>query len=261
MAFLTLSLAFDAGWVRREKIPPELKPGGVILFPELLDGGYAALHRRDPASEGELLKKLQELSRIRDLSVIAGSLRLRDRQGRQKNATLVFSRGKLVHRYDKIHLFPPGGDRRWFSPGGHLGTFPLPIRRGSLRAGVVICFDLRFPELVRALALHGVRILFVPARWPLERNEAWRTLLRARAIENQIFVAGCNALGREGGASYVFDPLGKEVYASRRAVGESVHTLRLDLGRLSEARRPYENLHEAVLLKAMKIPSVLPERP
>jgi len=79
----------------------------------------------------------------------------------------------------------------------------------NIRAGVIICYDLRFPELTRMLALGGIQVLFIPARWPAIRNDAWQTLLKARAIENQIFVVGCNAPGKEGGLSYVFDPLGE----------------------------------------------------
>jgi predicted amidohydrolase len=119
---------------------------------------------------------------------------LEDRAGKRTNTSIVFAHGRLIHRYDKIHLFHPTGDHRYFSTGSRVKTFRLG---GGLRAGIVICYDLRFPEITRALALQGMRLLLVPSRWPSIRDRAWKTLLRARAIENQIFVIGCN-VGKRG---------------------------------------------------------------
>ena len=66
------------------------------------------------------------------------------------------------------------------------------------------------------LAREGIQLLLVPARWPAVRDDAWQTLLKARAIENQIFVAGCDAADSEGGYSYVFDPMGRLLLSSRQ---------------------------------------------
>jgi predicted amidohydrolase len=124
------------------------------------------------------------------------------------------------------------------------------ISRGSFtqRAGVVICYDLRFPELVRAMALRGMDVLFVPARWPSARDDAWYTLLKARAIENQIFVVGCNALGKEGGYSYSFDPLGRCIFSNKTATQRHFATFLLDMTTIAHARSFHQNLKEAVLL-------------
>jgi predicted amidohydrolase len=79
---------------------------------------------------------------------------------------------------------------------------------------LAICYDLRFPELFRGYALGGARLIVIPAQWPAPRIDHWRTLLRARAIENQCFVAGCNRVGTDpdntfGGASAVIGPWGE----------------------------------------------------
>jgi predicted amidohydrolase len=79
--------------------------------------------------------------------------------------------------------------------------------------GIMICFDVRFPELARSLALAGAQVLFCPAEFPAERTAIWATLLRARAIENQVFVVGCNRVGSDGkhtyaGRSAIIDPEG-----------------------------------------------------
>jgi predicted amidohydrolase len=162
----------------------------------------------------------------------------------------VYCRGRLIHRYDKIHLFRPSGDHRYFRPGTQIRTFRVTLPGVRISCGVIICYDLRFPELVRAMARGGLDVLFVPARWPSVRDDAWRTLLKARAIENQVFVVGCNAFGDEGGWSYAFDPLGEMVFDSHWEPGEESHLLVFDLGRIAEARRLHRNLNEAVVLRS-----------
>ena len=84
---------------------------------------------------------------------------------------------------------------------------------------MIICYDLRFPELSRRLALEGAGVICVPAQWPKPRQEHWRTLLRARAIENQLFVVACNACGLIGkldffGMSMIIDPKGEVLVES-----------------------------------------------
>jgi predicted amidohydrolase len=84
------------------------------------------------------------------------------------------------------------------------------------RVALAICYDLRFPELWRRFALSGAQLVLIPAEWPVRRIEHWRLFLRARAVENQIFVAGCNragagADGEYGGCSAVADPWGQVV--------------------------------------------------
>jgi len=99
-------------------------------------------------------------------------------------------------------------------------------KRLKVRAGGIVCFDLRFPELVRALALRGIHLLIVPARWPAVRDQIWRSLLKARAIENQCYVlaAAQGGLHRNGrtthGDSMLVDPWGRVV--DRLATGQGI---------------------------------------
>ncbi len=242
--------------VARGGVPGAPRACDVLIFPELVDGGYAALARGEGRHrEGDAFtRSFADLSRRGNLVCIAGSSHLSGAAGRATNTSLVYSGGRRVHRYDKIHLFRPAGDVRFFSGGRSIGTFLLRSGRPRLRAGVVLCYDLRFPELIREMARRGMRILFVPARWPAVRDRAWHTLLRARAIENQIFVVGCNAAGREGGESYVFDPLGRELFSTRGKRNRRVWRVVLPLRRLEEARRHHDNLREAVLLRPAEFP-------
>jgi len=251
MASLRLGLCYDPGVLQRPEYQRSLKKLDVIVFPELADGSYAALARgavphgyNDP-----LTHSFRNASRKFSFTCVAGSIYFKGGIHRPTNTSLVFIRGRLALKYDKIHLYRPTGDRKYFAKGKTVGTFNIPVRGGHAKGGVVVCYDLRFPELVRALAKRGLEVLFVPARWPAVRDDAWSTLLKARAIENQVFVVGCNALGREGGLSYVFDPLGRCVFSSRGKPATLLHTVRLDLRALVKSRSLHDNIKEAVLLR------------
>lgn len=227
----------------------------LLVFPELMDGGYAAVRR----GEGRHALDDGFVAALRDASgggrcIVGGSMMLDAGAGRHTNTSLVFANGRVVHRYDKIHLFRPGNDHAYFVGGRSIGTFPLTVRGTKLRAGVLICYDLRFPELARALAQDGARIVIVPARWPAVRDLAWSTLLRARAIENQVFVVGCNAGGEEGGRSYVFGPAGEELLVVERDDGRSMVEVTIETDMLGQAHRFHDNIREAVLLRAARIP-------
>jgi predicted amidohydrolase len=250
MATITIGLSRDAaaGIAGREGVD-------LLVFPELMDGGYAAIRSGGGrhALDDEFVGTLRDASKG-GACIVGGSIMLASGGGAYTNTTLVFARGRIVHRYDKIHLFRPGNDHAYFTGGRSLGTFPLSLPGGRMRAGVVICYDLRFPELARALAQDGARLLIVPARWPAVRDLAWSTLLRARAIENQAFVVGCNAGGEEGGRSFVFGPAGEELLVVERDDERPVVTVEADTVLLDQSHRFHDNLREAVLLRAGRIP-------
>ena len=250
MGFVRVGLCFDTGILTQSRYRNSLKSLDVLLLPELFDGGYDALQRgaRPHAIRDDFLQSFRTTSKRFPFCCIAGSTYLVDKS-HHTNTSLSFRRGRLVHRYDKIHLFVPAGDRKFFQPGTSIRTFPISLRSTRLRAGVIICYDVRFPELPRAMALQGMQVLFVPARWPLARDDAWQTLLKARAIENQIFVVGCNALGSEGGYSYAFDPLGRMIFSNRNTPPAPLQTFTFNPRRLMLARTLHNNLREAVLLR------------
>jgi omega-amidase len=236
----------------------------ILLFPELLDGGYAALkHAARPHRAGDpFITDFVAASMAIPACIVAGSTFIEDLSRRRTNSCFVFQEGHLIHRYDKIHLFKPAGDHRYFVPGTTIHPFVMNAGGMRLRAGAVICYDLRFPELTRSLAQQGIRILFVPARWPVQRDDAWQTLLKARAIENQIFVIGCNAPRPEGGYSYAFDPVGRMIYSNQRSNGRKLVEFVLDLDTITEAHAMHQNIDDALVLKerapirVLKLPKV-----
>jgi predicted amidohydrolase len=122
------------------------------------------------------------------------------------------------------------------TPGGELPTFDLPWGRVAL----AICYDLRFPEMWRRYADAGAQLVLIPAEWPVRRVEHWRLLLRARAVENQFYVVGCNragngADGEFGGHSAAVDPWARRVVEGGAEPG--LFVARLDLDEVARSRR------------------------
>ncbi len=128
-----------------------------------------------------------------------------------RNTALIVSPDGGVQRYSKIHPFTYAGEHRHYAPGDRIVTVEID----GVRVTPFICYDLRFPEPFRVAAA-GTDLFVVVANWPEPRREHWRTLLRARAIENQAFVAGVNRVGDGGklhyaGDSALIDPLGEAI--------------------------------------------------
>ena len=125
------------------------------------------------------------------------------------NTAVVAGPDGQLHRYDKIHPFSYAGEHEHYQAGGDFLTVPI----GELRVSVFICYDLRFADEFWQLA-EDTDLYVVPANWPQPRREHWRALLRARAIENQAYVLGCNRVGavdglQHTGDSAIIDPLGR----------------------------------------------------
>src|SRR5699024_10562612 len=119
------------------------------------------------------------------------------------NTSYVFDRdGKLLHEYDKMHLVPMLNEPEFLIGGKQKGkVFELD----GIKMGIVICYDLRFPELLRSLALQGAEVIHVVAQWPTTRKKHWKYLLHARAIENQCFVIAVNSSGTCNGTNFAGD--------------------------------------------------------
>jgi predicted amidohydrolase len=225
----------------------------ILVLPELFDGGYARLTRESgPSIEAAaLLGQFADISRKRNLTLVAGTIALQGEDGEVHNAAPVYSAGELIATFPKTHLFRPLGDDRYFVPGKPGQTVTLNCLGQDVRIGVIVCYDLRFPEIVRPWFKSGLDILFVPARWPRVRDEVWRVLLCARAIENQCFVVGINSRDDEGGGSYAFDPGGAEVFAlgpDPQADEPPYHTFSIDLDEIARVKSRLDTRVDACLL-------------
>ena len=136
-------------------------------------------------------QRLQELSAEHSLVAVGSSVEACE--GKLFNTARIYERGELRGSYRKIHLFSPNVEHRHHAAGHE----PCIVDTELGRVGVLVCYDLRFPELPRFYFHSGVEVLVVPGQWPEARSQHWRTLLRARAIENEMFVIGCNRIGQE----------------------------------------------------------------
>ncbi len=180
----------------------------LILFPELWTTGYDLPRRAQLAEANQpVLAEITHLAGQYHIT-IGGSWITRRADDYYNTFHLVSPEGQLVI-YNKTHLFGLMHEDQWLSPGGKLQTAALAW--GS--AGLAVCYDLRFPEMFRKYTLGGANALLIVAEWPLKRLNHWQTLLRARAIENQVFVIAVNAAGKTdgvpyGGASSVITPWG-----------------------------------------------------
>ena len=189
----------------------------LVLFPEMADTGYTMQvirERATPWSEGAV-PELQNIARTLSLAIICGvSERVDDRI---YNAQVVLdSSGAIVAKYRKTHLFAPIDEDKCCTPGDALVSFDS----GPWKFGLTICYDLRFPEIYRALALrHRASVFIISSAWPFPRVEHQRVLATARAIENQSYVILANRVGRDDGvpfcgSSAVIDPSGVVVAAA-----------------------------------------------
>ena len=185
----------------------------VVVLPETWSTGFFPKERLSELAERGCARVKRELGGLAaefGVNLVAGSV-ANVRGGKVYNTACVFDRaGNCVAEYDKTHLFTPMGEHAYFTPGDHLCCFRLD----GHDCGLVICYDIRFPELTRTLAVQGMDMLFVVSQWPAARIGHLRALTVARAIENQAFVICCNSCGdagetHYGGASAIIDPWGE----------------------------------------------------
>lgn len=218
----------------------------LVVLPEL----WAAKFDKEKAEKlwefsQVALHEVASLSKKYEM-VIVGSLIEKEGSNYFNTAYVTDASGNEIAKYRKVHLFSMAGENTYFKSGGE--KVVVDTQFGKL--GVIICYDLRFPELARGLALKGAEILVVPAQWPKARLNHWRTLAIARAIENQFFVIACNRTGWDmkeeyPGHSLIIDPWGdvlaeggeEEVFIIAEIDLERVNVVRRTM-RCFDDRRP-----------------------
>ncbi len=203
------------------------------------------LAHAEPPGEGPIQRFLADTAKRHGVWLVGGTLPLAAGDGRVLNSNCVFAPdGSLAARYDKVHLFAFDNGRESYDEGRTLapGHAPAALQCGPLRVGLSVCYDLRFPELYRALMRPPCDLLCVPAAFTYTTGRAhWELLLRARAVENQCYVlapaqGGTHESGRRTwGHSMIVDPWG-EVLAVREE-GEGVVLADVDPARIAQVRQ------------------------
>ncbi|MGE7438313.1 MULTISPECIES: carbon-nitrogen family hydrolase [Kitasatospora] len=211
---------------------PELWPLGGFSY-DAWSGGAEPL-------DGPTAEVMSAAAKAAGVWLHAGSIVERDPDGPIYNTSLLFAPdGELQHTYRKIHRFGfDSGEAVAMGAGQEIVTAATDF--GTL--GLATCYDLRFPELFRALLDAGAELLVVPAAWPARRREHWTLFARARAVEEQAYVLACNNAGTHGGVeqaghSIVVDPWGKVL--AEAGADEEVITVEFDPGEVARARAEF----------------------
>jgi predicted amidohydrolase len=215
----------------------------LIVLTEMYATGFS-MHTDVTAEPvgGPATSFLVEQAQLHD-AWVAGSVAERVNAAERPHNTLVLAAPSgAVHRYRKIHPFTHSGEHEHFRGGGDHVTVDVE----GLRVTLFVCYDLRFADEFWETA-RGTEVYVIPANWPDTRRVHWRTLLRARAIENQAYVVGVNRVGSGGGLTYVgdsmiIDPMG-EVLASA-AGGEATLLCDIDPGTVADTRDRFRFLQD-----------------
>lgn len=209
----------------------------IVVLPELWSTAYDLEHAAADASalDAGMFAAIASAARENQIAVIGSLMELLN--GKVYNtATFIDASGARVGAYRKLHLVPMLDEDKYLAGGDDAQVFSAEF--GKFALGV--CYDLRFPELWRHYALGGARIAFLPAEWPQPRIAHWRTLLPARAIENQIFIIGCNRVGTSkdqtfGGHSMIVNPWGEILVEGDER--EALLVAQIDLALVEQVRQ------------------------
>jgi len=224
-------------WV--EKVVAEENPDTVIL-PELWTTSFKLNELYKLADEsGEPTKSfLSELAAEQEVNIVGGSIANKIGDNIYNTSYVFDSKGECVHEYSKIHLVPMLDEHLYLTGGEEKAKI---FELDGIKMGVIICYDLRFPELARSLALQGAQVLFITAEWPIERKSHWRNIQFSRAIENQMYVISSNNVGtlngvKYGGTSMMIDPWG-DVLLEGSSDKEETLTESLDVEKVMDVRK------------------------
>lgn len=202
-----------------------VKDESFVLLPEMWQCGfdYQNLEKHADATH-EVLQEVIRVSKERRLTVV-GTYPLKVNEGIH-NSAIVVDKGNIAGVRHKIKLFPLYEEQKYFLPGNENPLFEV----SGVKLGILICFELRFPEL--SWSLREAKLLLVPAMWGSKRKEHLKVLSRTRAIENQCFLMLSNAWGEVGGEEYggssaIYNPWGEVLAFSER--GDSLLQVEVDL--------------------------------
>lgn len=220
----------------------------IAVLPEMWNTSYTLDELQSITSEnGEReIKALGALAIQHKINIVAGSIAVKENNHIYNRAVIINTKGEVIHQYDKLHLVPMLNEPDYLTEGNSVSTFEID----GVKMGIIICYDLRFPELARKLTLDGIEVLFVVAEWPVERIDQFEKLLYARAIENQVYVIASNSIGQcndtiFGGKSMVINPLGTSMTKVILGEGtiqstinmEELHAIRTSIPLLKNLRK------------------------
>jgi len=228
-----------------EKIFSISQPTEIVVLPEMFSTGFSMQPEKlAETMEGETIQWMKKVAANKKI-ILTGSLIIEENGNYYNRLAWVLPNGQLGH-YDKRHLFAYGEEDQHYTPGKKR----LIASVNGWKISLLVCYDLRFPVWSRQSTHWGpvgtgleYDVLIYVANWPEKRVNAWTTLLRARAIENQCYVMGVNRTGDDGkkihyaGESMAIDPMGEILYHKKDE--EDIFTVTLDKSHLERAREKF----------------------
>ncbi len=218
----------------------------LLIFPEMSLTGFT-MHGEKFSEQlsGESFQYFSKIARKFSIHILAGIIELENKNF--FNTLLHIGRdGNILKTYRKIHPFSLSSEDKHYNKGKDAVVTEID----DWKVGLSICYDLRFPELYRLYAKEKVDLIVISANWPDTRIEHWKTLLKARAIENQCFVAGVNRVGDDPklfypGYSAVIDPMGSEIISS---INEEILICNISRKMVSDVRNKLPFLNDITLI-------------
>lgn len=213
----------------------------IVFLPEMFATGFSMNPALAEPMDGPIVNWMGQTAQ-RSGKIICGSAMIQDEALIYNRLIWMLPNG-MRHGYDKRHLFAYGGEDKIFTPGDSR----IVVQVNGWKICLMVCYDLRFPVWCRQQTASPYDVLVFVANWPERRRLAWKTLLQARAIENQCYVLGVNRVGQDGlgiahsGDSLLIDPMG-EIIISAAAEGQSavvLATLNGDLVRNTREHFPF----------------------
>lgn len=226
-----------------EKIKGIKERTNIVVLPEMFSTGFTMKPELlAEKMDGETVVWMKNLAKEKGI-ILAGSLSIEE-EGEYFNRFIWMLPSGQYGYYDKRHCFSLGGEDEHYAPGNKRTIASV----GGWKINLQICYDLRFPVWARQQSFSDLEkeatpeydLLINVANWPEKRSHHWKTLLQARAIENQCYVVGVNRVGKDGNGTYhagdsmVVDPLGNALY--HKTAAEDVHTVAIEKSKLEEVR-------------------------
>lgn len=225
-----------------------IAPGAMIILPEMFSTGFSFdIPQIAEGATRPAQTFMEQLAQDTESCVIGG-LVIQDLSGKGLNQALaVGPDGNPICRYTKLHPFTPSGEHQHF----HRGHGPKVFDWQGWKVAMFVCYDLRFPEAFRLASKHEPQLIVVIANFPAKRDHHWRSLLVARAIENQCYVVAVNRIGKDPNASYngsslIIDPMGHIIKDAKDQ--QTVLDCDIEQGNLSEYRKAFPVLKDRWLI-------------
>jgi len=216
----------------------------IVVLPEMWGCGfdYEKLSMFAERTD-EVISEIQTI--INDNTLVI-STHPEKNQNKVFNTIYAITKNSVLGKYRKNFLFSPTGEDKYFDKGNDVCVVDFK----GIKVGMLLCYEIRFPEMFRLTALAGADVIAVPAVWPEMKKEHWQTLTRARAIENQLFLAGCNCSVMQTtkkqmacGYSVAYDPWGESLIGS--VAEEGVFSFELDKAKVAEVRTKIPSFADA----------------